>query len=56
MLDRVNLNASDDGGKLTSMAGNTATHEFADSSSRAPHLSLALERLDPEDTFRSAKK
>ncbi|KAL3223283.1 hypothetical protein MRX96_027647 [Rhipicephalus microplus] len=56
MLDRVNLNASDDGEKSPSMAGNTGTHELADSSSRAPHLSLAIERLDPEDSFQSAKK
>ncbi|XP_075739397.1 glutamate receptor ionotropic, kainate 3-like [Rhipicephalus microplus] len=56
MLDRVNLNASDDGEKSTSMTGNTGAHELADSSSRAPHLSLAIERLDPEDTFQSAKK
>ncbi|XP_075750705.1 glutamate receptor ionotropic, kainate 3-like [Rhipicephalus microplus] len=56
MVDRVNLNASDDGDKTTSMAGNASTHELADSSSRAPHLSLAIERLDPEDIFQSAKK
>ncbi|KAL3210504.1 hypothetical protein MRX96_037081 [Rhipicephalus microplus] len=56
MLDRVNLNASDDGEKPISMSGNTGAHELADSSSRAPHLSLAIERLDPEDTFQSAKK
>ncbi|XP_075739369.1 uncharacterized protein LOC142784755 [Rhipicephalus microplus] len=56
MLDRANLNASDDGEKPTSMAGNTSTPELADSSSKAPHLSLAIERLDPEDTFQSAKK
>ncbi|XP_075739290.1 glutamate receptor ionotropic, kainate 2-like [Rhipicephalus microplus] len=56
MLDQVNLNASDDGEKLTSVAGNTGTQELANSSSRAPHLSLAIERLDPEDTFQSAKK
>ncbi|KAH7952624.1 hypothetical protein HPB51_028216 [Rhipicephalus microplus] len=55
-LDRVNRNASDDGEKPPSMAGNTSTHELADSSSRAPHLSLAIERLDPEDSFQSAKK
>ncbi|XP_075739271.1 glutamate receptor ionotropic, kainate 2-like [Rhipicephalus microplus] len=56
MLDRVNLNASDDGDNTTSMAGNTGTHELAESASRAPHLSLAIERLDPEDIFQSAKK
>ncbi|KAH7947925.1 hypothetical protein HPB52_016889 [Rhipicephalus sanguineus] len=56
MLDRANLNASDDGEPPTAMAGNTGTHEVAAASSRAPHLSLAIERLDPEDTFRSAKK
>ncbi|KAL3210850.1 hypothetical protein MRX96_052116 [Rhipicephalus microplus] len=55
-LDRVNLNASDDKDKTTSMAGNTSTHELAESASRAPHLSLAIERLDPEDIFQSAKK
>ncbi|KAL3231855.1 hypothetical protein MRX96_048447 [Rhipicephalus microplus] len=55
-LDRVNRNAGDDGEKPPSMAGNTSTHELADSSSRAPHLSLAIERLDPEDSFQSAKK
>ncbi|KAL3223547.1 hypothetical protein MRX96_049746, partial [Rhipicephalus microplus] len=51
MLNRVNMNASDDGEKPPSMAGNTSPHELADSSSRAPHLSLAIERLDPEDSF-----
>ncbi|KAL3203270.1 hypothetical protein MRX96_053261 [Rhipicephalus microplus] len=56
MLDRVNLNASDEGEKPTSMPGNTGAHELADSSSRAPHLSLAIERLDPEDTYHSAKR
>ncbi|KAL3245536.1 hypothetical protein MRX96_046897 [Rhipicephalus microplus] len=56
MLDRVNLDASDDGEKPISMTGNTGAHELADSSSRAPHLSLAIERLDPEDTFQLAKK
>ncbi|KAH7986599.1 hypothetical protein HPB51_026641 [Rhipicephalus microplus] len=38
------------------MTGNTGAHELADPSSRAPHLSLAIERLDPEDTFQLAKK
>ncbi|KAL1442622.1 hypothetical protein MTO96_030695 [Rhipicephalus appendiculatus] len=56
MLDRANLNASEDGEPPTAMAGNAGAHEAAATSSRAPHLSLAIERLDPEDTFRSAKK
>ncbi|XP_049528884.1 glutamate receptor ionotropic, kainate 2-like [Dermacentor silvarum] len=55
-LDRANLNASDDGEAPTAMGGGPGTHEAAPVSSRAPHLSLAIERLDPEDTFRSAKK
>ncbi|XP_065285154.1 glutamate receptor ionotropic, kainate 2-like [Dermacentor albipictus] len=53
-LDRANLNASDDGEASTATAGGTGPP--APASSRAPHVSLAIERLDPEDTFRSAKK
>ncbi|KAH6927389.1 hypothetical protein HPB50_002656 [Hyalomma asiaticum] len=56
MLDRANLNASDDGDRPAAPADNEGSHDAAPSTSRAPHLSLVIERLDPEDSFRSAKK
>lgn len=61
-LDRANLNASDAGeddadhqnadGKIS---GGTGQIQAA-AAFRTPHLSLAIERLEPDDMFRSAKK
>ncbi|KAL1444965.1 hypothetical protein MTO96_029410, partial [Rhipicephalus appendiculatus] len=54
-LDRANLNASDVGEDLP-QHGESGGTQAANARSRAPHLSLAGVRLEPEDIFRSSKK
>ncbi|KAL1481888.1 hypothetical protein MTO96_034125, partial [Rhipicephalus appendiculatus] len=54
-LDRANLNASDVGEDLPQQ-GESGGTLAANARPRAPHLSLAGVRLEPEDIFRSSKK